>query len=155
MFEFPVDAWYVWIGVAIASAAVFGIVSAFPTAPPPDAAGVADTVDEISSGSVPASATHAVAADQIVVQPHSIRLRGEGGSAQATFAFGPVTPATGEPLRTVLEGTPPAEVFESPEAFQQAAVDANLSDSPEWQASDGTIYVRQVHWGSVRVTLVG
>lgn len=160
MFELPIDAWYVWIGVAAASVVVFGLASTFPTAPPPDASGVAETVDEIAAGSSPASAIHAVEADRIAVHPNGIRLAGDGGETTAAFAFGPVTPATKEPLKSVLEGQPATDVFERPEAFQQAAIDAGTESGTDageldWHPTDGTVRVRQVHWGSVRVTLVG
>ena len=170
MFELPIDAWYVWIGVAAASVVVFGLASTFPTAPPPDASGVAETVDEVAAGSAPGSATHAVEADRIAVHPNGLRLAGEGGETTAAFAFGPVTPATEGPLRSVLEGKPATETFESPEVFQQAAIDAGAgsdagvgvgpgtsadADELDWHATDGTVRVRQVHWGPVRVTLVG
>ncbi|AUX09102.1 hypothetical protein AArcSl_1473 [Halalkaliarchaeum desulfuricum] len=170
MFELPIDAWYVWIGVAAASVVVFGLASTFPTAPPPDAGGVAETVDEVAAGSAPASATHAVEADRIAVHPNGLRLGGDGGETTAAFAFGPVTPATEDPLKSVLEGAPASDVFERPEAFQQAAIEAGAgsdaavgsgsgadadADELDWHATDGTVRVRQVHWGSVRVTLVG
>ena len=186
MFELPIDAWYVWIGVAAASVVVFTVATAFPTAPPPDAGGVAETVDEIAAGSAPASATHAVEADRVAIHPNGLRLAGDGGETTAAFAFGPVTPAIEEPLRSVLEGHPASDVFESPEEFQQAAIDAGVhsnagsgtetrvgsetgleshleigsemgtdDDTLDWHATDGTVRVRQVHWGSVRVTLVG
>lgn len=154
MFELPVDAWYVWIGVAVASVALLGLVSTFPTAPPPDAAGAAETVDDVASGSYPASATHVVKADRIAIHPNGVRLRGEGGETHATFAFGPITPATDERLRRVLYGAPPGDAFDSPKAFQQAAVEAGTRE-PEWRPTDGAVRVRQVHWRSVRVTLVG
>lgn len=154
MFALPVDAWYIWVGVALASVLVLGLVSAFPTAPPPDAAGVAETVDTVASDSYPATATHAVAADRVSVHPECVRLRGEGGTARATFAFGPVTPATDGRLRRVLDGVPPDEAFDDPEALRQAAIEAGTRE-PQWIATDGTVRVRQVHWRSVRVTLVG
>lgn len=154
MFELPVDAWYVWFGVALASVAVFGLVSTFPTGPPPDAAGVAETVDDIAAGNYPATAEHAVSAEHLAVHPNGVRLRGPRGETSSAFAFGPVTPATDPRLQRVLAGEPPGDVFESPKAFQQAAVEAGTRE-PEWRATDGTVRVRQVHWRSVRVTLVG
>ena len=39
MFEAPLDAWYVWLGLAAVSATAVGVVAGLPAAPPPDAAG--------------------------------------------------------------------------------------------------------------------
>lgn len=154
MFELPIDAWYVWIGVAVVSIAVLGLVSAFPTTPPPDAVGAADTIDEVAAGSYPASATHHVVADRIAIGPHTIKLDGEGGRTSASLSFGPITPAFDDQLRPVLAGTPPNQVFDNPVAFHQAAIEASAQE-PEWHRTSGKVRVRQVHWGSVRVTLTG
>ena len=37
MFDAPVDAWYVWVGLAVASLALFGTAGSLPSTAPPDA----------------------------------------------------------------------------------------------------------------------
>nr|WP_225333604.1 hypothetical protein [Halomicrobium urmianum] len=50
MFDVPVDAWYVWLGVAAASVTALGTVAALPSGTPPDAAAAADAIDRVAAG---------------------------------------------------------------------------------------------------------
>jgi len=43
--EAPVDAWSVWLAVALVSIAVAGVVLSFPTGPPPDANQAANAIE--------------------------------------------------------------------------------------------------------------
>jgi len=155
VFDAPIDAWYGWLGIAVASVAVFGVVAAVPAAPAPDADGLAATVDRVAAADAPTTAEHGVAAAELRLAPGRVALRGDAGVARATFVYGPVTPTTGDArLRRVLRGAPPDRVFDSPEAFARATAAARDRD-PAWRSTDGRVRIRRVHWGGVDVTLVG
>ena len=154
MFDVPVDAWYTWLGLSLASVALFGVGASLPTAPPPAAADAADTVDRAASASAPVTAEHPLDARTVRIAPNRLGLRNDAGTTHATFAFGPITPVGPDgPLRTVLRGTHPSVLFESPTEFRQAVVAAR-SQEPEWESST-KITVRGVSWDGYRVTLVG
>lgn len=154
MFELPADSPALLAGLAVAAAAFLAVTASMPARPAPDAAGVAETIDAVAAGEAPASARHPHDATAVRIGPHGAAMRNDAGTATATFAFGPVTPVTaGGPLRAVLAGAHPAEVFESPTAFRQAVVEARTTE-PEWRPSV-EIQVRGVSWDGYRVTLVG
>lgn len=154
MFEVPVDALYVWLGVAVVGAVALGVVAALPTTTAPDAAAVADTVDRTAVGPPGAHATRSVDATEIRLGPHQVSLRNDGGTATAAFAYGPVTPAAGDDrLELVLYGHSPESAFASAAAFAEAVDDAQHRG--EWRPAPETIEVRRVQWGEVDVTLVG
>ncbi|WP_129114867.1 DUF7283 family protein [Halegenticoccus tardaugens] len=155
MFDVPFDAWYAWLGVALASVAVFGTAWSLPATPPPDAAGVADTVDSVAASDHPTTAEHPLEAATIELGPHRLELRNDGGAAHATFAFGPVTPVgRGSRLEAVLYGTPPERAFASPEAFKQALIEARTRE-PTRTSVERTLVARRVSWEGVDATLVG
>lgn len=154
MFDAPLDSWYAWLGVAAVSAAMFGVVTAFPTAPPPDAAAAANAVDGAAAGDRPAASTRRLDADAVRLAPDRIALRSDGGTASAAFAFGPVTPvADGSRLAGVLAGDPPERAFESPDDLRRAAAAARTRKAT-WNVADRSLRVRRVVWGRTRVTLV-
>jgi hypothetical protein len=154
MFDAPVDAWYVWIGVALASTAAVGIAASLPRAPPPDAAGVADTVDSVAATDRSATAGHPLAAERVKIGPYRVWLRNGSATGHATFAYGPVTPVRRDTaLWDVLRGTPPETAFGSPAAFSRA-VAAARDRTPRWRSTD-ELTVRTVSWEGVDVTLVG
>lgn len=154
MFDAPVDAWYVWLGIALASTTAFGLAASLPDEPPPDAVGVAATVDAVAASSHVTTATHPLLVDTVKVGPHRVALRTNGEVAHATFAYGPVVPVTPEtPLWKILHGTPPDHEFESPEVFRRAADSAR--ERPESWREREQLTVRAVSWEGVDVTLVG
>lgn len=154
MFDVPVDAWYVWFGLAVASVAVFGVAAQLPTEPPPDAAATANAVDVIAASPHPASLTYPLAADEVRIGPERLALRAGGTTARASFAYGPVTPVQkGTMLWEVLQGARPAHVFNSPEAFERAAAAARERPA-EWQPADDQLRARRISWEGVDVTLV-
>ena len=154
MFDVPVDAWYLWLGLATASVAVFGVAAQLPTEPPPDAADVADAVDAVASSPYPDSATHPLSVQQIELGPRRIALRNDVGTSHASFAYGPVTPVQdGTLLWEVLRGARPKHVFESPTAFERAATVTRQRPS-EWHPAAEKLRVRKVSWEGVDVTLV-
>ncbi|USZ68911.1 hypothetical protein NGM10_04040 [Halorussus salilacus] len=153
MFDAPVETWYLWVGLALASSAALGLAVSLPRAPPPDAAGVADTVDSVAASDRAATAVHPVSAE-VRIGPYRVWLRDDGATGHATLAYGPVTPVRrGTALWDVLRGTPPESAFGSPGAFRDAAADAR-DRPPAWRTT-GELTVRAVSWEGVDVTLVG
>jgi len=154
MLDVPVDTIYVWLGVAAVSVVTLGVVVAFPTSVPPGATAVADAVDRVAVE--PAGAHERVEVDAVSMRlgAHRIGLRNDGGTAHATFAYGPVTPAVADDrLELVLSGHPPDDVFETQAGFRDAVTAAQTSG--EWRPAPGQIDVRRVNWGETDVTLVG
>lgn len=154
MLETPIDVPYVWLGVATVSVLLAGVAADLPVGTPPDAVGPANTVDRVAASSHPAVARHPIDAQAVRIGPRRLGVRGEGGTAHSTFAFGPVTPAPEGPLQAILRGTPPGELFETPEAFRRAAARAR-NRTPTWRTVEDGIVVRSVSWGGIDVTLVG
>lgn len=153
MLDAPVDAWYVWVGLALVATATVAAATGFPTAPPPDARAAAGTVDRVATADHGATARHPLAADAVRIGSSSLSLRHDGRRTHAAFVR-PVTPVErGTPLWRVLRGAPPAQAFEGPDELRAAATAAR--DSPAgWRQSD-ELRVRTVTWGGARVTLVG
>lgn len=153
MFDVPLDAWYAWLGLSLASVAVFGAAGSLPTAAPPDAAGAAETVDRIAAAEYAATAEHPLTADAVRLGPRGIALRNDAGTAGVTFSTVVTPVADGSDLATVAHGTPAAEEFDSPRAFRQAVIEARAGE-PAWTTADRTLLVRRVSWRGVDVTLV-
>jgi hypothetical protein len=154
MFDTPIDAWYVWLGLSVASLAVFGVVTAFPTAPVPDAAAVAGTIDRIATADYDATASRDLDATAVRLGPRRIGLRNDAGAAHATLAY-PVVPVRDDArLARVLRGTPPKAAFPSTAAFERAVANARTRD-PRWRPADGRLTVRRLVEDGVDVTLVG
>ena len=149
----PVDSPALHAGLVVAAAAFLAVAGSLPASPAPDAAGVATTVDAVAAGDAPASATHDHAAEAVRLRQHGVAMRNDGGTARATFAFGPVVAVVDGPLRRVLRGRPPRTVFRDRDAFREAVATARERD-PGWITSD-RIAVREVSWDGYRVTLVG
>jgi len=154
MLETPIDVPHVWLGVAMVSIAVAGVAAGLPTGTAPDAATAADTVDRVAASPHPATAEHPIDADEVRVEPYRLALENGRGTAHASFAFGPVTPAEDGPLRAVLDGQPPGRVFESPAAFRRALAEARERPH-DWQPAGDRIVVRSVSWEGVDATIVG
>jgi hypothetical protein len=170
-FETPVDAWYVWVAVAVASVAIAGVALSLPTRPPPDATAAANTIDRIAGSTQVAGASYDHAADEIRLDTTRISMRNDGGTAHASVAFRSLTPVFAvnnatihDALLAVLHGTPPSAVLERP-AFagldesdlRVAAGDAraaHLDEPPEWRPANGTLHVRKLELDGVVVVLV-
>jgi hypothetical protein len=150
----PTDAMPIWFGLCLVSVLFLGLAIEVPTAPPPDAAAAATTVDAVAVSEYPTTAAHPTPATAVRVGPKRLALRSDGGTAHATFAYGPVTPAANPDLRRVLRGIPPARVFEDPAAFR-VALERSRNRTPAWRPLDGRLLVRRVSWGEVNATLVG
>jgi len=154
MLETPIDVPYVWLGVATVSVLLAGVAADLPVGTPPDAVGPANAVDRVAASSHPAVARHPVAGEAVRIGPRRLGVRGERGTAHATFAFGPITPAMDGPLEAILGGTHPSEFFETPAAFRRAAARAR-NRTPTWRTVEDGIVVRTVSWEGIDVTLVG
>ena len=154
MFDTPIDAWYVWLGLSVASLAVFGVVVSLPTAPPPDAAGAAELVDRVATTTYDTTASRSLDAHAIRIGPRRIGLRNDAGTTHATLGYR-VVPVSGQTALTrVLRGSPPPATFSSPTAFERAVRTARERD-PRWRPTRGVLVVRRLSWGGVDVTLVG
>ncbi|TKX74289.1 hypothetical protein EXE46_09960 [Halorubrum sp. GN11_10-6_MGM] len=165
MFEIHLDATYAWLGLAVVSVAAVGVAAAFPTSPPPDADGLARTVDSVADGEYPATAEHGLAAERIRLASGSVSLGDDRGTARAALDAPRITPVVRPPaaapnattdarLRRVLDGAPPDAAFDDPAAFAAAADRARAADA-KWTPAPDRLTVRRVHYGGVRVTLVG
>lgn len=155
MFDVPVDAPYVWLGVATVSIAAFGVAVALPSATPPDATAVARAVDAVAVGPTGSQGSHELDAEQIELGRHRVGLAGPSGEAHASFSYGPVTPAFGDDrLRRVAGGERPRTVFDSRDGFAEAVGTAR-SREPAWRPAPDRLHVRRVSWGKVNATLVG
>ncbi|WP_128906141.1 DUF7283 family protein [Halorubrum amylolyticum] len=162
MFETHLDATYAWIGLAAVSVATAGVAAALPASPPPDAAGVAHTIDSVADGNHPATAEHGLAADRIRLTERVVALDGGGGTARAALHAPRITPVPSggrgtsrdDRLRRVLDGVPPDSAFDDPASFESAAERARTTDRG-WRSAPDRLTVRRVHYGGVHVTLVG
>ena len=155
MFDVPIDSWHTWIGVAIVSVLAFATVASLPTAPPPDAASVADAVDRTASSQHDATAEIPIDAGQLRIGANRIGLRSDGGTAHAALTYGPVVPVGEDPrLQAVLRGSAPSAAFDSLAGLREASEDAR-TDRLLWRPVEGHLLVRHFVWKGVDVTLVG
>jgi len=155
MFDVPVESTYVWVALALVSASVLGLAVRVPSAPPPDATGVARTVDSVASSPYEATARHPIEADEIRLGSERVGVRTDAGASHAGFAYDRVVPASGAgPLGYVLRGRPPERVFDSRRAFS-VAVKRARNGTASWRPAPERLLVRRVSWGGVNATLVG
>lgn len=166
--ESPADAWYTWVGVALVSVAVGGIVLGLPSQPPPDATGAANTVDRVATSEAGASATVEHGAAEIRIGTRQLWLRNDAGSAHASVAFDSLTPVhatesdTREVASALLAGKPPEAVvaesrFASQSALRRALADARRRldrEGAAWRPANGQLRVRVVTLDGERVILI-
>ena len=172
-FEAPVDAWYVWVGVAVVSVALVGVVLSLPTQAPPDADRAANTIDRVGGSTYQAEANYEHDADEVRVTTGQISMRNDGGTDHASTRFESVTPIhtvtdavedadeVRDALEQVLHGTNPDEVVNATDVETHELVEAVsktseyvASDSADWQPATGALVVRQVRVGNETVVLV-
>ncbi|WP_336134654.1 DUF7283 family protein [Natronomonas amylolytica] len=155
MFDVPVDAWYVYLGLAVVSGATVSLAGAMPAAAPPDANGAARTVDSVAASQHASVGRHPMTdADAVRVGADTLSLRGPGGTTHAGLGYGPVVFAPeGTPLGRVLRGELPETVFDSPEHFERAVDERRVAD-PTWHRTE-RLLVRRVVWEGTDVVLVG
>ena len=106
--EAPADAWYVWLGVSIASVTIAGVVIGLPSGVPPDAHGGANAIDRIAGSPYEASGTLTHDADEVrLVEGETLEMKNEHGLDRASIAFGEAVIVTGdERLENLTRGTP-------------------------------------------------
>jgi len=153
MFETHVDTLYLWVGLGTVSVAVLGVVVGLPTTAPPDAAGAAATIDEVTTSPAGSVEHRRLVADEWALDGRAIRLRNDGGTATARLIRAAV-PARTEKLRTVLDGERPETVYDSPDAFRRDTHRARTADA-DWKPAPDRLTVRHVAWGGGDVTIVG
>lgn len=170
-FETPVDAWYVWFGVALTSVAIAGVALSLPAQPPPDATGAANTIDRVAGSTHFAGASYDHDADAARIDTGRISMRNDGGTAHASIAFESLTPVSAvtdstahDALSLLLHGTPPSTVLERPEFdaleeadLRNAAIDARvdrLERPPSWRPAGEQLHVRRVELDGEIVVLV-
>jgi len=166
--EAPVDAWYVWLGVAVVSVGLFAFVLGLPSQPSPDAARAVNAIDRVSSSSHQASVVYDHGAEAIKVGTKQVAMRNRGGTSQESVVFGSLTPVDAvedddkrEALERIVAGAPPTSVLEE-YTFDAAALRGAAADArdridqhgAEWQPADGPLHVRQLELGGERVVLV-
>lgn len=155
MNETPADVPFVWIALLVVGASVLGIVLSLPGAPPPDAERVAASVDDVAATDHPATSEVPLDATSIRLSGNAVALRGPGGTAHATYHYGPVTPVPRDgDLGRVVRGAPPDTVFESPRRFERA-LDTARSRDPAWESAGETLHVRRVTYEGIDGVLVG
>ncbi|AFK18430.1 hypothetical protein E6P09_06580 [Haloferax mediterranei ATCC 33500] len=154
MLDAPLDTLYTWTALSVAATVLLGTVAGLPTTPAPDASSVADTVDGVAVSEFDTTAEHPLTADAVRLGSKRIGLRNEGGAAHATFAFGPITPATPDSrLGSVAMGANPNAVFDSPASFAAAAAAARQRNAT-WRSAAESLVVRHVSWEGTDVTVV-
>ncbi|NHN40932.1 hypothetical protein G9C85_04685 [Halorubellus sp. JP-L1] len=158
-FEAPADGWYVFIGVAIFSIAAMGLALSIPSTPPPNANGVANTIDKVGAQPYGGTARYEHDADRYWVNRDTVVLKNDGGTSRALVRFGTMAPAwPDEDLAAVVHGDSPKDVFADQAAFE-AAVEAAQghvrdADGRVFTSASGTLEVRKVTWGDYSVILV-
>lgn len=156
--EAPVDAWYVWLALALVGIGLLALVGTLPSQPAPDAERAADTIDRVASGEYDASARYRHDASAIRIGPERISMRNDGGTAHATIAYGQVVHVRAiendtrrERLRVALSERGPID--ERTRTFLTAAIETGSVTSPEWYPAQGTVRARAVHVSGERVVL--
>lgn len=170
--ETPVDAWYVWLGVAIASVTIAGVALSLPTQPPPDATAAANTIDAVAGSTQTATASYDHDAVAVRLDTGRISLRNDAGTAHAAVAFESLTPLSAvenntvrRALERIADGGKPSDVLSRP-AFDTLS-EADLRDATararatrrsggaEWRPATSQLTVRRLTLGGTTVVLVG
>ncbi len=154
MFDAPMDGFVVWASLSVVSLAVAGVALSLAGPAPPDAAAVADAIDEIASSQHQVADTVRIRARMIRIATSQISLRGPGGTTHASLVAGAVTPVEDGTLRLVLDGATPERVFESRESFTRALTRAR-GQWGDWQPAPDRLRIRRVSWRGIDATLVG
>jgi len=170
-FETPVDAWYVWCGVALAGVTLAGLALSLPAQPPPDATEAANTIDRVAGSTYTAQASYEHDAEMVRIDGARISMRNGGGVDHAAVAFTSLTPVAAvsdatkrEALERILHGEQPSAVLERP-AFTSldepglysataAARTERLDEVPEWRPAGGELRVRKLEIDGETVVLV-
>lgn len=113
--EAPADAWYVWLGVALASGTIATVVLGLPMGPPPDANAVANSIDRAAGSSFDAQTVQGHDAGEIKTDGKTISLRNDLGTTHSSVSYGTIVFVNGdERLENIARGTS----FEDEFAFE-------------------------------------
>lgn len=166
--EAPLDAWYVWLGVATVSVLLAGLALSLPTEPTPDADEAVNTIDRVGASPHQAAGSYAHNADEAKIGTSQLALRNDAGTSRATVAFQTMTPiraiedpAVHDALEKILSGSDPETVSQQT-GISQSTLSVTIADTndklrthgPEWRPTSGTLRVRQVTIGTETVVLV-
>jgi len=156
--EAPADAWYVWLGVAAVSIGVAGIVAGLPSGPPPDADGLAGTIDHVAATEHTATAATDHDATEVKIGPERLALRNNEGVAHARISFGQMVHVRAvadqhrETLLALLDGTTAVD-DQHRELLAELVADRD-TETGEWYPAQGRLRVRAVAVGEQTVLLV-
>lgn len=167
--EAPADAWYVWVGVALVSIAVAGVVAGLPSQPPPDTTTAANTVDRVAASEYGTTATYDPDAAAARIGTRQIGLRNDGGTQYASVSFGAMTPVAAARGTTHAAGTALLAGASPQETVEQTAIESELElqerlagvreridmTGATWRPVDGRMRVRSVRVDGTMVVLVG
>lgn len=156
--EAPLDAWYVWLGVAVTSLVLVGVALDLPTEPPPDSDELVNSVDRVGASPYGAQAVADHNAEEVKIGTQQLSLRNERGTSRTVVAYGPMTPlsAIEDPaihaaLDRVLDGAQPANVSDErsiPERNlaeeAQTTTDRVAHEGGTWEPAAGVLRVRRV-----------
>jgi len=164
--EAPVDAWYVWLGVAAVSVGLAGLALGLPSTPAPDATAAANTIEETAASPHETTGQYDHDATEARIGEHRLWLRTDGTESTARIAFGQMVPVCeDEQLRAILDGEEPLAVYDhNADSDAWAAFHADVEDARDraedqkWQPAEGTVRVRAIDYpapgGEERATLV-
>lgn len=167
--EAPADAWYVWVGVALVSIAVAGVVAGLPGQPPPDATKAANTVDRVAASEYGTTAVYEPDAEAARIGTRQIGLRNDGGTQYASVSIEVMTPVAAARGATHAAGTALLSGASPREAVEQTAIDserelrerlAAVRDridrmGANWRPITGQVRMRSVRIDGGVVVLVG
>jgi hypothetical protein len=153
MFDAHIETLYIWVGVGLVSVAVLAVVTGLPSMAPPDGAGAATTIDEITTSPPGSVATREIHAEEWSVTTRHIGLRSDSGMVHETL-LSAIVPAFSDTLRRVLRGSPPGSIFGSRTTFSYAIDRAQTTES-RWRPAPDRMTVRHLEWRGIDVTLVG
>ncbi len=168
--EAPVDAWYVWIGVAAVSAALAGIAVQLPSDAPPDANEAANTIDEVAASTTQSVAAYDHGAKEVKLETDRISMRNDGGTTRSSIVFGPLTPIhavsddeTRAALDRILDGEQPPDVIADSRTLDsetelldaaEAARTEHRAGGAEWRPAAGELRVRSLTLDGKRVVIL-
>lgn len=148
------DGLVVWMALGLVSVAVAGVSLSLAGEPPPDAASLAEAIEEVATSPHRVADAVEIRAAEFKVGGSRVSLRGPGGSAHASVLGASLTPARDGGLRRLLNGSEPAVVFDTPGTFERALRTAR-GRWDDWQAAPDRLRIRRVSWRGIDATLVG
>lgn len=157
--EAPMDAWYVWVGVALVSIGLAAFAVSLPSTPSPDAERAAGALDRVGASEYEAATTLEHDAEAVRIGAEQIAMRNEGGTDRARVSFGPLLPvhtlALNDSERVALDGVLAGErQLGALEATLVDAVAALETETGAWQPATGELRARSVRVDGQRVVLV-